>query len=85
MPRKKVVFSLDDVKYTNRALPKSLKYSPSREIADKLIEKGGCVENLPDKNMAMRVAGYLRKEGRATRMAEVGGKWCVWNKGRYSL
>ena len=87
MPRKKAAvssFSIDDVKYTTREIPKNPRYSPFREIATKLIEsgEGACAEKLSDKNAALRVAGYLRDAGCATRMSEVeGAGWCVWNRG----
>jgi len=89
MPRKKVVekssFSINNVQYTTRTVPTSVRYSPYREIADKLAEKGDncCAEKLPDKNAALRVISYLRAAGISTRMAEVDGAgWCVWNKGK---
>jgi len=89
MPRKKAMitssFSLDDVQYTTREIPTKARYSPYREIANKLIEKGAnyCAERLPDKNAALRVISYLRAAGLGTRMEEVDGAgWCVWNKGK---
>lgn len=89
MSRKKATatgsFSVDSVQFTNRAVPTSVRYSPYREIANKLMEKGTdcCVEKLPDKNAALRVTGYMRIAGLSTRIAEVEGSgWCVWNKGK---
>ena len=87
IPRKKATstFSLDSVQYTTRAIPSKARFSPYREIADKLLAKGenGCAENLPDKNAALRVVSYMRAAGQATRMSEVDGAgWCVWNRGK---
>jgi hypothetical protein len=90
MPRgKKAVatssFSIDSVQYTSREVPSKERYSPYREIAAKLAEKGvgACAEKLPDQNTASRIAGYLRAADLKTRVSEVeGAGWCVWNKGK---